>query len=98
MPGRHEKPTAEATLLDIRALLATFITRHEFGHDEDDSITVNDFAYYEGGFLNDLYKLLDEPRTQHDHKAVQHRDGKEPWCQECRLTADYREPKSRFKG
>lgn len=26
--------------------------------------------------------------TTHMHEAVQHRDGKEPWCNECRLTQD----------
>ena len=27
-----------------------------------------------------------------NHHAVQHRDGKEPWCNECHLTKDGREP------
>lgn len=31
----------------------------------------------------------------HVHEAVQHRDGKEPWCKECKLTADGREPRAR---
>ncbi len=33
----------------------------------------------------------------HNHKAVQHRDAKEPWCNECGLTQDGREPKSIFR-
>lgn len=31
-----------------------------------------------------------------NHKPIQHRDGKPPWCKECGLTADYRIPPSRF--
>ena len=31
-----------------------------------------------------------------NHKPVQHRDGKEPWCRECGLTKDYRIPKGRL--
>lgn len=31
-----------------------------------------------------------------DHKPVQHRDGKPPWCKECGLTAAGVEPKSRL--
>lgn len=27
-----------------------------------------------------------------EHKPRQHRDGKEPWCDSCRLTSDGREP------
>lgn len=27
-----------------------------------------------------------------NHHAVQHRDGKEPWCDECHLTGDGRDP------
>ena len=29
-----------------------------------------------------------------NHQARQHRDGKEPWCNHCGLTADGREPRS----
>lgn len=29
---------------------------------------------------------------EHEHKPVQHRDGKPPWCNECGLTADGEEP------
>ena len=32
----------------------------------------------------------------HDHRPVQHRDGKPPWCPECGLTAQGTEPVSRF--
>lgn len=28
----------------------------------------------------------------HDHKPVQHRDGKPPWCKTCGLDADFRDP------
>ena len=31
-----------------------------------------------------------------DHRPVQHRDGKEPWCESCRLTKDFRHPRSLF--
>lgn len=31
-----------------------------------------------------------------NHKPVQHRDGKPPWCKECGLTANNTIPKSRF--
>lgn len=27
-----------------------------------------------------------------NHEPVQHRDGKEPWCDQCHLTKDGREP------
>jgi len=30
----------------------------------------------------------------HNHKPVQHRDGKPPWCPTCGLTADGNEPVS----
>lgn len=32
-----------------------------------------------------------------DHKPVQHRDGKEPWCNHCKLTEDGRVPVSPFR-
>lgn len=31
-----------------------------------------------------------------NHKPVQHRDGKEPWCKKCGLTEDYRRPGTLF--
>lgn len=31
-----------------------------------------------------------------DHKPVQHRDAKPPWCDECGLTADYQIPVAKF--
>lgn len=30
----------------------------------------------------------------HKHNPKQHRDGKEPWCEECGLTAIFTEPKA----
>ena len=32
----------------------------------------------------------------HDHKPVQHRDGKQPWCNHCGLTGNGNIPKSRL--
>ena len=32
----------------------------------------------------------------HDHAAVQHRDGKEPWCNVCFKTEDGRDPVSKI--
>ena len=32
----------------------------------------------------------------HDHAAVQHRDGKEPWCNVCNKTEDGRDPVSKI--
>lgn len=32
----------------------------------------------------------------HDHKPVQHRDGKPPWCKICGLTASFHVPRSAF--
>lgn len=32
-----------------------------------------------------------------DHKPVQHRDGKPPWCNKCGLTAHGKVPVSRFE-
>lgn len=34
----------------------------------------------------------------HEHRPVQHRDGKPPWCRECGLTADFKMPVSRIGG
>lgn len=33
-----------------------------------------------------------------NHRPVQHRDGKPPWCNDCGLTAEYAEPVSRLKS
>lgn len=36
-----------------------------------------------------------EPESaEHDHKPVQHRDGKQPWCKTCGLTSTGQEPAS----
>lgn len=32
----------------------------------------------------------------HDHKPVQHRDGREPWCKVCGLNRNHEEPHSRL--
>lgn len=32
-----------------------------------------------------------------NHQPRQHRDGKPPWCNECGLTADGQQPRSRFE-
>lgn len=34
----------------------------------------------------------------HDHRPVQHRDGKPPWCKVCGLTTEGLEPVSRLSG
>jgi len=34
----------------------------------------------------------------HDHKPVQHRDGKPPWCKECGLDKDFKDPSSMISG
>lgn len=39
---------------------------------------------------------FDNLKPEHDHKPVQHRDGKPPWCKLCGLTADGKTPISRF--
>lgn len=31
-----------------------------------------------------------------DHRPIQHRDGKPPWCHQCLLTEDYKQPVSIF--
>ena len=59
--------------------------------------------------LDELYDELDRrdqvqiPReirvttaVSHDHAAVQHRDGKEPWCNVCHKTEDGRDPVSKI--
>lgn len=33
-----------------------------------------------------------EKEYGHDHNPVQHRDGREPWCNACGLTADFENP------
>lgn len=33
----------------------------------------------------------------HNHAPTQHRDGKEPWCDVCRLNKDYKYPTSFFR-
>lgn len=40
----------------------------------------------------------DTPAPSHNHIPVQHRDAKPPWCEECGLTADFKEPVSRFQS
>ena len=42
-------------------------------------------------------KHVEDTKPRHGHIPVQHRDGKEPWCNECGRTADFREPQSRFE-
>ncbi|AWY05347.1 hypothetical protein SEA_MEMENTOMORI_93 [Microbacterium phage MementoMori] len=37
-----------------------------------------------------------EPLPAHDHRPIQHRDGREPWCRTCGLNADYNAPHSMF--
>jgi hypothetical protein len=37
-----------------------------------------------------------EPLPEHDHKPIQHRDGKVPWCHVCGLDRDYNAPQGRF--
>ncbi len=32
-----------------------------------------------------------------DHRPIQHRDGKPPWCHQCGLTQGYAIPRSRFE-
>ena len=39
---------------------------------------------------------VDNKEVCTDHKPIQHRDGKPPWCRECGLTKDFKEPKSKF--
>lgn len=34
----------------------------------------------------------------HDHRPVQHRDGKPPWCKVCGLTEDGETPASRISS
>lgn len=38
----------------------------------------------------------EEVEQEHTHKPVQHRDGKERWCNTCGLTADGRTPEYRL--
>ena len=47
--------------------------------------------------FEELQALVDGPKNEsandaHDHNPVQHRDGKEPWCNICFKTADGRDP------
>lgn len=50
--------------------------------------------------VDGLSNVLDQndvvTTEKHEHKPVQHRDGKEPWCNECQLNAEFKEPKTRF--
>ncbi|WQY99798.1 hypothetical protein [Microbacterium phage MO526] len=39
-----------------------------------------------------------DPLPEHDHRPVQHRDGREPWCRVCGLNADGNAPASRFES
>jgi hypothetical protein len=36
--------------------------------------------------------------SDHDHKPIQHRDGKPPWCPVCKLTADGQVPKASWEA
>lgn len=42
--------------------------------------------------LRQAADALTRPVYCANHKPVQHRDGKPPWCDECHLTEDGREP------
>ncbi|OOB90301.1 hypothetical protein [Rathayibacter sp. VKM Ac-2630] len=37
-----------------------------------------------------------QPAFDHDHRPVQHRDAKPPWCPVCKLTAEFRVPHAHF--
>lgn len=41
-------------------------------------------------------KLMTQEKMCPNHKPIQHRDGKPPWCRECGLTANGTVPKSRI--
>ncbi|UDL16284.1 hypothetical protein SEA_KOZIE_88 [Microbacterium phage Kozie] len=45
-----------------------------------------------------VHGWVGEPPTpaEHDHRPVQHRDGRAPWCRICGLDADGNAPASRF--
>lgn len=46
-------------------------------------------------FAEDI-RIVNTEDVDHTHKPVQHRDGKEPWCNICKLNADRRLPRGRF--
>jgi len=64
------------------------------GPAEDDDWTQRNAAAVRGevppGGRHEIYK------PDHEHVPVQHRDGCEPWCNECGLTAHLTEPVSRL--
>ena len=64
------------------------------GPAEDDDVTQCNAAAIYGevppGGRYEIYK------PDHEHVPVQHRDGREPWCNECGLTAHLTEPVSRL--
>ncbi len=41
---------------------------------------------------------LSPPGDCPNHKPVQHRDGRPPWCDKCGLTADYQDPGPKLGG
>jgi hypothetical protein len=46
--------------------------------------------------MNATHRPSEPPPACAEHKPVQHRDGKPPWCKRCGLTADFQTPVSRF--
>lgn len=55
----------------------------------------NEARKAETSLMNVLIKVNDG--AEHIHQPVQHRDGKPPWCNTCGLTAEGKEPRSRFR-
>lgn len=45
----------------------------------------------------DTFSVAPE-KSCNDHKPIQHRDSKPPWCNKCGLTVDYEIPVGRLRG
>jgi hypothetical protein len=61
------------------------------GHEVPEGLRFVGSAVSPGGTF--VWHLFERPGVQcEDHKPVQHRDAKPPWCPKCRLTADFQNP------
>lgn len=83
------------TASELMAQLEVLADSHEI---EDQLIMIGDEPLINvkvvGGrvVLQTRVGYFDDVQACKDHRPVQHRDGKTPWCNNCGLTKDWRQP------
>lgn len=87
----------EVTDEQVRVALNTFWTAVE---PHDPVVDPADFPAMRAALEAAAVVPVQTPPTSTcgDHRPVQHRDGKPPWCKSCGLTASFAVPHSRFEG